>query len=165
VTIHHVDVQHARAAALDSLDLFSQTGKVSGKDRWSDFDVAIAHKNYGRGGDGRGAGGRAFTLPGRAFTLPRFTFARGVVFALIAAFAFGRLMLAGLFALLFEFLLLLAFVFALALAFSFVFLGRGRRGLSLLFVFVLRLSDGSSGVTVSEVSPSLVGRLMSMATV
>jgi hypothetical protein len=71
-------------------------------------------------------------------------------------------MLAGLFVLLFAFLL--PFVFELA--FSFVFLGRGRRGLSLLFeAFVLRLSDGSSGVTVSEVSPSLVGRLMSMATV
>ena len=67
-----------------------------------------------------------------------------------------------LFVLLFAFLLPFAFVFA----FSFVFLGRGRRGLSLLFeAFVLRLSDGSSGVTVSEVSPSLVGRLMSMATV
>jgi hypothetical protein len=86
------------------------------------------------------------------------------VFALIAAFAFGRLILAGLFVLLFAFLLLFAFVFELA--FSFVFLGRGRRGLSLLFEeFELRLSDGSSGVTVSEVSPSLVGRLISMATV
>ena len=105
-----------------------------------------------------------FTLAGRAFTFPRFTFARGVVFALIAALAFGRLILAGLFVLLFAFLLPFAFVFELA--FSFVFLGRGRRGLSLLFeAFVLRLSDGSSGVTVSEVSPSLVGRLMSMATV
>ena len=120
----------------------------------------VQRPSYCLGGDGRGAGGRAFTFPGRAFT-----FARGVVFALTAAFAFGRLMLAGLFALLFAFLLLFAFVFALALAFSFVFLGRGRRGLSFLFVLVLRLSDGSSGVTVSDVSPSLVGRLMSMATV
>lgn len=120
---------------------------------------------YGRVGDGRGAGGREFTFAGRALTLPRFTFARGVVFALTAALAFGRLMLAGRFVLLFAFLLPFAFVFELA--FSFVFLGRGRRGRSLLFeAFVLlRLSDGSSGVTVSELSPSFAGRLMSMATV
>ena len=72
-------------------------------------------------------------------------------------------MLAGLFALLFAFLLLFALVFELT--FSFVFLGRGRRGRSLVFALVLRLSDGSSGVTVSELSPSFVGRLMSMATV
>ena len=74
-------------------------------------------------------------------------------------------MLAGLVVLLFAFLLPFAFVFALPLAFSFVFLGRGRRGRSLLFVFVLRRSEGSSGITVSELSPSLAGRLMSMATV
>ena len=121
----------------------------------------VQRPNYCLGGDGRGAGGRVFTLAGRAFTLPLFTFARGVVFTLTGAFAFGRFTLAGLFVLLFAFRLPFAFEFA----FSFVFRGRGRRGLSLLLVFVLRFSAGSSGVTLSGVSPSFVGRLISMATV
>jgi hypothetical protein len=30
VTIHHVDVQNARTATLDSSDLFAKTGEVSG---------------------------------------------------------------------------------------------------------------------------------------
>ena len=78
--------------------------------------------------------------------------------ALAPLFTLARLIFAGLFVL----PLLLAFPFAL----SFVFLGRGRRGrFSLVFEFVLRLSAGSSGVTVSGDSPSLAARLISIATV
>lgn len=111
-------------------------------------------------------------LAGRVFefrTSLRFTLLRGVAFTLTLAFAFGRLMLTGLFALAFAFLLTLAFLllFALALSFAFLFLG-GLFGLfSLLFeeALVLRFSAGSSGITVSGVSPSLAARLMSIATV
>jgi hypothetical protein len=70
----------------------------------------------------------------------------------------GRFTLAGRFVL----------PFALPFAFSFVFLGRGFFGLfSLLFAaeLVLRFSLGSSGVTLSGVSPSLAARLISIATV
>jgi hypothetical protein len=95
----------------------------------------------------------------------RFTFARGVAFALTApVFVFARLRLIDLFAL----LDLFALPFVLAFAFSLVFLGRGRFGLfSLLFAeeFVLRFSLGSSGVTFSDDSPALATRLMSIATV
>lgn len=86
--------------------------------------------------------------------------ARGVVFTL-PAFALGLFALTGLFVLPF------AFLFPFAFAFSFAFLFLGLLGLfSLrLDVFVLRFSLGSSGVTFSGVSPSLAGRLMSMATV
>jgi hypothetical protein len=70
--------------------------------------------------------------------------------------------LTGLFVLPFTFLLLLA----LALSFTFRFLGRFGL-LSFLFdeALVLRFSVGSSGVTLSGVSPSLAARLMSIATV
>ena len=90
--------------------------------------------------------GVAFTLGAPAFVLVRFTFAR---FALIDLFA-------------------LPFVLPLAFAFSLVFLGFGRFGLfSLVFAaeLVLRFSAGSSGVTLSDDSPALARRLMSIATV
>jgi hypothetical protein len=115
-------------------------------------------------GVGRGTTGRLFSLlAGRVFVFGklRFTLLRGVAFTFAAAFVFGRFALTG--------LVVLAFaLFALALVFSFSFLFRGRLGLfSLRFAdaFVLRFSLDSSGVTVSGFSPSLVGRLMSMATV
>lgn len=143
-------------------------------------------KNYGAGlvlvglatGVGRGTAGRLLllALPGRKFEFPvfaRFAFARGTLalpivlafvrFAFALPFA-GRFALAGRFA--FAFLLPLAFV--LPFAFSFVFLGFARLGLfSFVFdEFAFRFSvAGSSGVTVSGDSPSLVGRLMSIATV
>ena len=41
MTVHHVDVQDARAAALDSFDLVAKTGKVCGQNRRGDIDVAI----------------------------------------------------------------------------------------------------------------------------
>jgi hypothetical protein len=41
VTVHHVNVQYARAAALDGLDLVSETGKICRQNRWSDVDVAV----------------------------------------------------------------------------------------------------------------------------
>ena len=113
---------------------------------------------------GRGVG-RLFSLlaAGRVFAfgkVVRFTLLRGVAFTLGApAFALGRLTLAGRF--------VLPFAFALALSFAFLFLG-GRFGLfafSFAFEFVLRFSAGSSGVTFSDDSPALVGRLMSIATV
>src|SRR6185369_16344176 len=95
--------------------------------------------------------------------LSRFTFARGVAFALtVPVFVLARLTLIGLFA------LTDLFVLPFAFAFSLVFLGRGRFGLfSLLFAdeFVLRFSAGSSGVTFSDDSPALISRLMSIATV
>ncbi len=90
------------------------------------------------------ARGVAFTLGAPAFVLVRFTFAR---FALIDLFALP---------------------FALAFSFVFVFLGFGRFGLfSLVFAdeLVLRFSAGSSGVTLSDDSPALARRLMSIATV
>lgn len=82
------------------------------------------------------------------------------------AFAFDLFAFGDLFA--FAGRLAFAFVlpFPFSLPFSFLFLGR--RGLfSFAFAaFVLRFSLGSStGVMVSELSPALVGRLMSMATV
>jgi hypothetical protein len=116
-------------------------------------------------GVGRGATGRLFSLPGgREFEFRgslRFTLLRGVALTLLPAFAFGRFVLTGLFVLPFAFLLLFAF--------SFGFLFLGLFGLFSLLVFaaelVLRFSVDSSGVTLSGVSPSLVARLMSMATV
>src|SRR4051794_35666354 len=92
----------------------------------------------------------------------RFTLARGVTFAfgLTLVFTLARLTLIARFALMFAF----AFAFLLALSFTLRFLGR--LGLfSFADVFTLRFSTGSSGVTCSGVSPSLVARLMSMATV
>ena len=111
---------------------------------------------------GRGVTGRLFSLPaGRAFEFGkvRFTLLRGVALTLAAAFTFGRFAFAGLFELVFALL-------ALAFSFSFLFLGRlGLFSLRFAEAFVLRFALGSSGVTFSGVSPSLVGRLMSMATV
>ena len=114
---------------------------------------------------GRGTAGRLFSLTGgREFEFRksvRFTLLRGVAFTLPAgaAFALARLTFAGLF--------VLPLALALALAFSLVFFGRGFFGLLSLFddEFVLRFSTGSSGVTFSGDSPSLVARLMSIATV
>ena len=123
---------------------------------------------------GRGTTGLLLSLtpPGRTFAFPvlaRFTFARGTL-ALPVVLAFvGRafaLPFAGRFAFAVRFALALPFV--LPLAFSFVFLGFGRLGLFSLAVdvFALRFSFAfASGVTVSGDSPSLVGRLMSIATV
>ena len=75
-------------------------------------------------------------------------------------FAAGRFALTGLFVLPFAFL----FPFAFALSLTFLFLGRfGLFSLALAAAF--RFSLGSSGVTVSGVSPALVARLRSMATV
>ena len=83
---------------------------------------------------------------------------------LTPVFTLPRLIFAGRFELLLR--LLLPFALALALALSFVFLGLGRFGrFSLVMEFVLRFSAGSSGVTVSGDSPSLAGRLTSIATV
>ena len=82
------------------------------------------------------------------------------------AFVFGRFTFAGRFA--FRFALLLALLLTLPFAFSLAFLFLGLRGLfSFAFaeLLALRFSLGSSGLTVSGVSPSLVGRLISMATV
>ncbi len=111
-------------------------------------------------GVGRGVAGRLFSLAaGRVFAF-RLTLARGVAFTLGApAFVFVRFALAGLF----EFELPLVFPFA----FSLVFRGRGRFGLFSLALaeLELRFSLGSSGVTLSDDSPSLVSRLMSIATV
>jgi hypothetical protein len=67
--------------------------------------------------------GRVFAFAG----LIRFTFARGVAFALtVPVFVFARLTLIDLFAL--TDLLVLPFVLPFAFAFSLVFLGRGRLG-------------------------------------
>ena len=110
----------------------------------------------------------SFAAAGRVFAFfgsIRFTFPRGVAFALTApAFVLARFTLIGLFALTDLFVLPLV----LAFAFSFVFLGRGRFGLfSLVFAdeLVLRFSLGSSGVTFSDDSPALAIRLISIATV
>ena len=120
---------------------------------------------------GRGATGRllSLALPGRtfAFVAARFTFARGTL-ALPVVLAFLGFTFAFPFAGRFAFAARFAFAFVFPLAFSFVFLGFGRLGLFSLDVdeFVLRFSLGvSSGVTVSGDSPSLVGRLISIATV
>ncbi len=115
---------------------------------------------------GRGTTGRLFSLlAGRAFEFGkvRFTLLRGVALTLAAAFAFGRFALTGLLAFAFA---LFAFAFALPFSFSFLFFGRlGLFSFRFAEAFVLRFSLDSSGVTFSGVSPSLVGRLMSMATV
>ena len=116
-------------------------------------------------GVGRGTGRLLFTAAGRvfAFMLLRGV-TRGVAFTLgapafvLVRFTFARFALTGLFAL----------PFVLPLAFSLVFLGFGRFGLfSLVFAaeLVLRFSAGSSGVTLSDDSPALARRLMSIATV
>ena len=118
---------------------------------------------------GRGAAGRllSFTLPlGRKleFRLSvRFTFAFGTL-TFPGALTLARFTFAG--RLLFAFVLPIV----LAFAFSFAFLFFGRFGLfSFEFdaAFALRLSlvFSSSGVTGSGDSPSLVGRLRSIATV
>ena len=102
---------------------------------------------------------------GRAFEFGtlRFTFARGVALTLTAAFAFGRFAFTALFAFAFA---LFEFAFVLPFSFSFLFFGRlGLFSFRFAEAFVLRFSLDSSGVTFSGVSPSLVGRLMSMATV
>jgi len=79
---------------------------------------------------------------------------------LTPVFTLPRLIFAG------RFELLLRLLLPFALALSFVFLGLGRFGrFSLVLEFVLRFSAGSSGVTVSGDSPSLAGRLTSIATV
>ncbi|MEN3325929.1 MAG: hypothetical protein V7638_736 [Acidobacteriota bacterium] len=120
-------------------------------------------------GVGRGVGRLLFTAAGRvvvAFILLRaFMLLRGVAFTLgapafvLVRFTFARFALIDLFA--------LPFVL-LPLAFSLVFFGFGRFGL-FSFVFaeelVLRFSAGSSGVTLSDDSPALARRLMSIATV
>ena len=117
---------------------------------------------------GRGTTGRLLSLlAGRAFAFGtvRFTLARGVAFTFAAAFAFGRFALTGLFEFA-RFALALVLPFELAFSFSFLFLGRlGLLSLRFADAFVLRFSLDSSGVTFSGVSPSLAGRLMSMATV
>src|SRR5690349_8717823 len=102
------------------------------------------------------------------FVVARFTFARGTLALPLVVFALVRFAFAARFALPFTARLLLPF--ALALALSFVFLLRGRLGLfSFMFVLLLALRFAfvvsSSGVTVSDDSPALVGRLMSIATV
>jgi len=114
----------------------------------------------------------SFAVAGRTFEfagLIRFTFARGVAFALAApVFVFARFALSGLFALIDLLALPFVLVLVLAFAFSLVFLGRGRFGLfSLLFAdeLVFRFSAGSSGVTFSDDSPAFVRRLISIATV
>ena len=78
---------------------------------------------------------------------------------LSAKFAFGLFAFAGRFA--------FAGLLAFALPFSFLFLGfLGLFSFAIADAFVLRFSFGSSsGVTVSGVSPALVGRLTSIATV
>ena len=118
-------------------------------------------------GVGRGTGRLLFTVAGRVFAfmlLRGVAVLRGVAFTLGApAFVLVRFTFAR-FALIDLFVLPLAF----ALAFSFVFLGFGRFGLfSLVFAdeLVLRFSAGSSGVTLSDDSPALARRLMSIATV
>ena len=90
----------------------------------------------------------------------------------LSIFAFGRLAFAfaGRFVFPFAFAARFAFVLPLALPFAFSFLFFGFLGLfSFAFVpadeFVLRFSLGSSGLTFSDDSPALVGRLTSIATV
>ena len=151
MSVHYVDVQHACATAFDGFDLFSQTGKVCRKNRGRDLDVPISiHDHYSRFGVGRGTGRLfSFAAAGRGFAFRGsilLTLLRGVAFTLAPAVTLGRFTFAGL------------FVLPFALALSFVFLGRGFFGLfSFLFAeeLVLRLSLGSSGVTLSGDSPSL----------
>ena len=102
------------------------------------------------------AAGRVFAFELRMSG--RFTLPRGVALTLAPLFTFARFTLAGLF--------VLPLPLPLPLTLSFVFLGLGLFGLfSLVLEFVLRFSTGSSGVTLSGDSPSLVGRLTSIATV
>ena len=120
-------------------------------------------------GVGRGTGRLLFTVAGRVFAfmlLRGVAVLRGVAFTLgapafvLVRFTFARFALIDLF--------VLPFVLPLAFAFSLVFLGFGRFGLfSLVFAaeLVLRFSAGSSGVTLSDDSPALARRLMSIATV
>src|ERR1044072_7571250 len=152
VTVHHIDVQEARAAAFDCLDLIAETGEISGQNRRRNLDTSVIEHNYGAGlvlvglgiGVGRGAAGRRLTftlLAGRAlmllFVVARFTFACGTFALPGVVFALVRFALAGRLALLFTARLLLPF--ALALALSFVFRFRGRFGL-FSFTFVLLLA-------------------------
>ena len=118
-------------------------------------------------GVGRGATGRRFSfglLAGRVvFPSPVLEFARGglVLEFSTAEFALTRFTFAG------RVVLAFALPFAFAFGFSFAFLFLLRRGLfSFAFKFALRFSvESSAGLTVSGVSPSFVGRLMSIATV
>lgn len=108
------------------------------------------------------AGGRVFVFEFELRTSGRFILTRGVALTLAPLFTFPRLMLAG------RFVLPLLLLLALPLTLSFVFLGLGRFGLFSLVLddeFVLRFSTGSSGVTFSGDSPSLIARLISIATV
>ena len=102
------------------------------------------------------------------FELARLTLARGVSLALSTAFALGRLAfgvrlaLAGLFVFAFALPLVLPFVFPL------VFLFLGGLGLLSFVLLELLLAFGlslSTGLTVSEASPSFATLLMSIATV
>src|SRR4030095_1276103 len=144
------------------------------------FDLESEQVNYGfclltlgvgRDVDGVGLAGRLFTfwlLSVRVFEFRSpvlFELLRGVTVASgVAALAFGRFAFRGRFTLPFAF----AFAFALPLAFAFAFALSffGFFGLLtfvvavLLFVFV-----SSAGRTGSGASPSLVARLMSIATV
>ena len=83
------------------------------------------------------------------------------------AFAAGLLTFAGRFAFAFAFAGLFTFTFVFPFAFSFLLAGRlGLFAFAFAGAFVLRFALVSSGVgTVSGVSPALVGRLMSIATV
>ena len=116
-------------------------------------------------GVGRGTGRLLFTAAGRVFA---FMLLRGVALLCGVAFTLGApafVLVRFTFA---RFALIDLFVLPFALAFSFVFLGFGRFGLfSLVFAaeLVLRFSAGSSGVTLSDDSPALARRLMSIATV
>ena len=103
------------------------------------------------------------------FVTARLTFARGTL-ALPFVFAFRFTVVVVRSTLLFAGRFVLPFALALAFALSFVFRLRGRFGLfSFAFVLALvlrfALVVSSSGVTVSDDSPALVGRLMSIATV
>ena len=91
---------------------------------------------------------------------------RGLTLLLsIVEFAFGRFAFGVRFALADLFALLLPLELPLAFSLSFLFLGFfGLFSLLFTALFVLRLSS-SAGFTVSEASPCLVARLMSIATV
>src|SRR4030095_5794517 len=94
MTVHHIDMQDARAATFYSFNLFAETRKVCGQNRWRyiNFPVVehylIAGQRFcllssGVLGVGRGATGRRFSfglLAGRGVLLsPLFEFARGGV--------------------------------------------------------------------------------------
>ena len=116
-------------------------------------------------GLGFGATGRRFSFWLAAGL--EFEFRGSLVFALPrgVTLALSPTVTVGLFALgvLFAFADLLALPFPFSFAFSFLFFGRlGLFSLVLVDVFVLGVS---SGLTVSGASPSLVARLMSIATV